>query len=403
MKPKLPLALLFLVISILALPTLAQETTEAEPTDEEDTQTRAGYGEIFAELGAWIAQPTGLQYRPGTRINPDDPFDTNTLGILHGTDNRFRYRVGYELHNNVGAFVLTWYAHQDEAGGEWFDPGNFVFGETQVSAAYAGFNDDGLADAVVSRSLTKIRDLRLDFYRTAFENERVTGKWFVGYRRITHQRNLYTSYYAVVPNLPPLIPPLVPSSREDLVPLPDLARSESQYSGRGVEAGIDLEFPVRGKDIWIEAGFAVAVLRGDLDSRYDSTTHFYAIVDSGEIVRVLAPPYSEFEEREIPGDPSSAPLINSIFQQDLPIGLRTTREGANADVMEGYIGVRWRAWRGLEAFAGFRSVRYTDVGADVRPEVVFIGDNDVVNLQTVTTTKHPAGYEGYYVGVSYRY
>ena len=35
-------------------------------------------------------------------INPNDPFDTNVLRIVHGTDTRLRYRVGYELHNNVG-------------------------------------------------------------------------------------------------------------------------------------------------------------------------------------------------------------------------------------------------------------------------------------------------------------
>jgi hypothetical protein len=86
----------------------------------------------------------------------------------------------------------------------------------------------------------------------------------------------------------------------------------------------------------------------------------------------------------------------------------TTDQEATSQVLETYLGVRWKAWRGLEAFGGYRIARYTDVGADIRPnQITWTRDpsSRAINavVADVIRTSHSVNYEGFYAGVSYKY
>ncbi len=393
----------------LAMPAAAQqakggEAKPPEPKAEAKGQEAAPeadegkHGWFFAEISDWISQPSGLEYTPATAADLQDPYGTRVLDVGNSTENRFRYRVGYVLNHNLGEFILTWWSHDTRAALNQYAPGSFVFGESAVVPYHAGVFDNGLADAFESTTRTKLRDLRIDYVRVAFSSPRITGKWFVGYRHVQHQRGLDVAYFALDPNLPP-----IPANKEaTLAPLADVAAVQSDFSGRGAEAGLDLALPIKGK-VWVETGLALAILRGKTTTAYRSLTHYYLLTPPQGNPTVIAPPYDEFSQRLDPNDPASSPLVDFIQQVDAPVGLNAVSESVNAQVLETYLGFRWRAWRDLEAFAGFRNARYTNVGMDLRPKTVAPSSNGVLNFQDVTRIDHSVSYEGYYVGVSYRY
>ena len=377
-RTKRALALLLL---LLALPpgTAAQE--------EDDDEGKLG--QIYAEVGVWISQAAGLEYEPATVSNTVDPFDTLIVSTEHGTETRFRYRGGYELRSNLGALIFTWYSHEEEVDQGEVRPGQYVFGEIMAHPLFAGFNNDGLADGYQADARTVLRDFRLDFYRVAFSSPRVIGKWFAGYRRIQHKRFFDVDYFAVLNDLPALIPPLT-DPRPDLIPIPDSVSTSSSFEGRGIEAGMDFLVPVLRNDVMLEAGFLLAVLRGDLDTQYRSTTSLYVLSLPNEQPEILGPPYLEFTQS-----------VDFIDQLVNPIGLRSENRSTSSDVIDAYFGFRWKAWRDLEVFGGFRSTRYGDVAADLRPRnVVVLGG---VNLEDVQEVDRSVTYEGFYGGVSYRF
>jgi hypothetical protein len=394
-------ALWLLATALIAAPALAQD--DAADTDTQESVTDSGrIGVLYAEVGVWVAQPTGLDYSPATDINPDDPLDVNLLNVRHGTDDRERVRVGWAFNNRIGEFVLTYYSHEDREDFGMSDPGVFRFGEVMSHPLNAGLNDDGRADSFFDDTNTLLRDLRVDYYRPAFSNDRASAKWFVGIRRVYHKREQRVTYDVLVPGLPALIPPLT-QPRALLVPFPDVVEMESEYEGRGVEAGMDFLVPLWKKKILVEAGFAVAALRGETDSRYTSATHFYARVVNGAIEEVLEPPYTRLEEFVIPGDPNSGLVINDTVQLTTVFALDANDRSTTSSVIEGYLGFRWKAWKGLDVFGGFRDVYYSDAGIDLRPKTTTVGLNGAINITDVDETKRNVGYEGFYFGVGYSY
>ena len=98
-------AALTLLFTIYAPLVLAQEEAPVE-----DTGSRLG--NIFVNLEAWVAQPTGLQYSPATSVSPDSPFESQTRSLSHGTHDEGRYQLEYTLPSDAGTFELSLYRHE---------------------------------------------------------------------------------------------------------------------------------------------------------------------------------------------------------------------------------------------------------------------------------------------------
>ncbi len=372
-------------------------TPEAESAAEEKPRTERE-ARWYGEVASWVSQPLGLDYVPAAVRDPDDPFATGILGVPHGTDLDLRVRAGYVLPGEFGRVLVTYWSQRARGALEGFDPSRFVFGETLALPFFAGFRDDGLADGFRAASLTKTRDLRIDYTRLAFTGKRIEAWWSVGMRRVSHDRSLQASYFALSPDLPSLVPPVTPptSPRTDLLPRPDRVDLSSSFEGRGLGVGLDLSVPF-GRQVRLEAGASIAALRGRMSSAYESQTHLYRCDGSTCAslgLEILSYPFDELEDPDI---------LDETRQVTMPLGVSSSSLPASATVLDAYIGARWTVWRTVEVFGGFRQSRYQNVGADLRPESVTLSENGVFNFESVSRTDRSAGYEGYYFGVAYRY
>jgi hypothetical protein len=367
---------LTLCLACVAGVALAQEgpaPTPAPPPPEEPKDTR-----FFFQAEIWGAQPIGLQYQPvlildanGEFQRPDVTMEANARG---------RYRIGYRFARNAGEFIGTYWSQQDFANLTDVDPTNFIFGESQVTSFGAGVLDDGFADGVIADTRTKTREFRLDFYRDAFETSRVRGRWFVGLRRLDHQRLMEVEYTAIGANLPIVIDPSSDDVRTDLFPVSDTAAVSSSWSGRGIEAGIDVTLAIH-RRFWMEAGLALAAMRGRAVSRHSSTTWvFIENTVNGPVV--LQAPFVEFE------DPTKIPFLQQVA---VPLAMNESSTVLSSDMIEAYLEFRCRAWKGLEAFAGFRNQHYENVGRDLG-----------LTLSS-PSVERGVGFEGYYAGLAYRF
>jgi hypothetical protein len=391
--------------AVMALTTVAQaQDSEAGASDESSEDP--GRGNFYVELSTWVAQPTGLQFSTTTILDPTNAVGTRYVNLDSSTKMEPYFRVGYELPGNGGSFILTYYGHEDTEDLSLLTAGTFLYGAINTSGYLAGVFNDGLADGVVANTRARLRDFRLDYYRPAFKNKRVSGKWFVGYRRIEHLREVETSYYALAPNLPPIMPP-VSNPVPALVPRADSASMRSDWEGRGLEAGLEVKIPVRSEKVWFETGLAISVLRGKVSTSYGSTTYFYAITDANRILEILQPPYDEFN------DPDFLAVTEQLAADT---GIQNSFEGRNASALETWLELRWRYWKYGEFLVGFRNIEYTNVGKDLRTDQLYAdrdGNIDGTKLdgtrfirlfpQTLQSTDHSANYEGFYFGFAFRF
>jgi hypothetical protein len=402
-----PVALL-LAIAVPAPIVLAQEEAPAEETGNR-------LGNIFLDIGTWVAQPSGLQYTPATRVDPTSPFATQTnLEIPHGTNDEAQYRVEYRLPSNMGSFEFRVYKHEDNSNLDGFSPAAFLFGEALTHNLYAGLNNDGLADAFRSRSRTKMREWRIDYRRQAFRTPRVAADWFVGWRRVKHSRDLRADYFALVPGLPVILPPACDLNCPDLSPESDFASTRSQFEGRGATAGIDLQFPLWKNEVVFEGGASISVLRGDLNSRYEAlNTYYIETTGTGNFVRILcdtpsacAADYETFDDVFLDGT-TVIYQAERIAQRDAAFAVQRANSAQTSLVIENHLGFRWRTpYKRLEVFGGFRQTRYDDVALELRPTVSALDPNSDGEVVLVTTgvneTERSVTYEGFFGGVTFR-
>jgi hypothetical protein len=370
-----------------SVPAVAQEG------EEEDDR----FGHVFAEAEAWIAQASGLDYFPATEHNPLDPFDVELLSPGYSTETRGRYRAGYELSGNRGGLAVTYYSHEELLEMTGVSPGEFIYGANLAHPLYAGFYNDGMVDGFHAETATGLRDLRIEYYRTAFNTPRAIGKWYVGVRRVKYSREIDAQYHSLIPPLPALIPPFYdpPQGAIGLDPQPDLAYMSSDFNGRGVCAGLDVALPMWKDKLLFEGGLGLAVLRGKTDTVYRSTTWYYLFHgEDGDYI--MDPPFTEFEDVDTDGNP----IVDGIEQLSEDYGLHADRLSTTAFVMEANVGIRWKIWRGIEWFGGFRSARYTDVAVDMRAGAA---PNSSGTSLAVEETDRSATYEGLYTGVAYRF
>jgi len=394
MKPYAIQRILVLVAILLAAlavgsPLLAQE--EAEAPDETETP-----GGLFFEIEAWVPQPTGTEYFAATRHNPTNFSDNELMVVKHGTELSNRLKAGYVLPGGwgtvSGVYFTTWtWSELEESL-----PGQYIYGEIVVHPLYAGFNNDGLSDSFTATTRTSTRDWHIDFSRTAFRTPKFVGEWSIGWRRVSHIRDMKVAYRALLPDLPPLIPPAVECDPNqgcpDVTPRPDQAQVSSTFEGRGLSAGIDLDYYVWRDKVLVEGGLNFTLLRGNITSTYTSQTHAYFIGEN-----LVNPPYDDF---------ASGGNAANVSERTLFAGLHGPSTSASSDVMDFYTGVRWVVFPWFEVFGGFRQTRYTDAGVDLRPKVSTLTVDDfgtaVLGIEDVTQVDRSVTYEGFYGGLTFR-
>jgi hypothetical protein len=280
-------------------------------------------------------------------------------------------------------------------------PGNFQYGELAVLPEYAGVGDDGLTDGFRAQSLTKSRRFRLEFASTPFVVGHVRGRWHAGIHSVDYSRHFQVQYYALAPNLPPTIPPVFGSGGgvSPLTPHPDMAISDSTFSGTGPAAGLDLAYEIVPR-VDLIGGFSIGILDGELNTTYSSTTSTYYLAPS------LTNPGGFLSYAELVAaldDPNLAGLVSQI---DAPFNLANNHSGHIAEDFEAYIGIEGRIWKELRGYVRFRGLVFANIAADERPTAVYYS-TDVSNFAVTAagTSQEPisAGYVGFELGFSYRF
>jgi hypothetical protein len=383
----------FLLVALVAIsPAVAQD---------DDTKSDGGV-RFMIEVDAWGAQPRGLEYEPATLADPTGTTGDSLIEFKQDPSTTPYWRFDLDAGQDVGHFRLTWFTQDQDQTMKEFTPGEFWFGQIQSHPYGAGWLNDGRSDGFEAATSTKISDFRFDFSRSAFRSDNFEGRWLVGIRRVEHDRSMDTVYYALAPLQDPLIPPVFELPRPDLDPQPDEALVSSKYRGRGLEAGMEFDFSFVQDRIKLEAGFAVGVLSGRVDTAYSSRNWVYIFKDpaTGE-ESVLAPPYNWSEQLPSP-PPQGSTVADNTTQESVTFRMNTNSRSTISPVMDLYLGLRGRIWKGLEAVLGYRSVFYGNVGVDLRPKVTSITSAGV-NFVDEDETERSAEYDGFYLGLAYTF
>ena len=314
----------------------------------------------------------------------NDPEIPHPLNLETGSHIRETWRVAYHLPKGIGSLVVHFDSMADHEQAAHFTPGEFIFIESRAFPAFRGAFDDGFADGVRGDAERKTREIRFEFAGKAFESPHIRGTWSAGFRTVDHNRSVEIKYLSLVPNLPPPFPPQIPNPIDPrtLAPQPDIVRQRSDFSGTGVGGGLDVEFVVAPR-VSVISGLSIGVLRGKVDTQYTSLTSYYALLAGVPLTK---------DELFTILESGSADDIASIHQESFQTGMRTS-DDRPAVTFDFYAGVQVTIIRGLRVFATLRDSYYQNVGQYVVPN--FFGANDRTDLS--------AGYEGYQLGVSWRF
>ncbi len=394
----------------------SSEEAAVPPAEDAGTPETLPECRIRVDLEAWVPQASGLDQLGATRLADDgNPFGTSLLTPEYSTKVEGRFRLDYQLPNDLGALGFSYQKHADEALLRESEPSNFIFGEIAVNPALAGLFDGssraGLADAFDVNAKSALRDVSFTFRRELFGDRRVKSQWHVDWRRVKHTREDRVSYYALAPVPPVPVNPNPLIARPDLLPEADRALIASAFNGRGPGVGLDVQIPLWQDKFLFEGGASVALLRGDMDSESRSVTWAYVldVPDNWGVPEgIVKAPFAEFEGTVIPpGVTESFPLVNYIQQVPLSIGVASGGQSASAQAWDGYLGFRWHALNSLEVYAGIRGARYADVARELRPQIsaVSVESNGTLsaNLQTISETDRSLTLEGLYIGLTYRF
>ena len=346
----------------------------------------------------------------GTIIN--EGVDTRVLEMPTDASTRFHWRVWYHLPKDKGSIRFEYDSMRHEGDIEILDPGNFVYGELLAFPLFAGLGDDGLADGLQAISETKTREFRLEYENVAFETPRATGTFHVGYRTIDHSRSLEATYFALLPEFPPLVPPNFPPDFNPifLFPIPDTGRSTSDFSGSGLGAGLDVEFKLHPRfSLW--GSLSIGAFRGKIDTRYASSTSAYfcapgtpthPLCSSSEVVLLTFEDVQTIIASEVPGTGDGNPT-SKIFQDVTSVNVGFRNRSRAAWELDLSIGAEFKIWRSLSLTAGMRELFYADVAADLRRANPVVQPNGEVNFEQVSEQNRSVGYEGFTLGLAYRF
>ncbi|HUC43927.1 MAG TPA: hypothetical protein VMR65_07815 [Candidatus Sulfotelmatobacter sp.] len=402
----------------LALPLSAQDTpTTPAPTEPETVTTKPAaekpkqksaleepplhrWGAMDWTLGAWKADLRGSTYAVGT-VFQGTAFSNNAVinapadPVLRGM-----VKVVWYLPKSMGQLQFHYDAFRNTTRYSVLDPGNFIYGETQVLPEFAGVANDGRADGLAADALTKTRRFRVEYGHTAFETPRSRGTWHAGLRYIDHSESLDNFYYALVSGIPPLLPPL--PSLTGIEPNPDYAHVGADYSGTGVGAGLDVEFAVHPR-IKIVGGLSLGVSGGKSKSQYQSISYFYWSTGGPLGEKILT--YDELLYALNVNNPDTAKFV---VQSTATATVVDTGSFQVVPDIDAYLSVEGRVWSSLRVWAGIRAMAYPGAGIRIRPtsyqllETV-VGGPIQTAVNTVEHTTYSVGYTGFMLGLAYRF
>ena len=309
--------------------------------------------------------------------------------LLEGSTAHIRETVGvlYHLANDFGSIGLSYDSIHQSDSAKYLTPGEFVFGETRAYPDSIGAFDDGLADGLSAKLDRKTREFRLFYSRTAFEHSRAKGTWSAGYRQVSHSRETAISYLAIVPNLPPLIPPAVLDSADPdrLKPVPDKVNQTASFTGHGLGVSLDFEFPIHPR-VSVITGISVGLIRGTANSGYTSLSSYYFQAPDSDV------PLTRDQLFTILSNGPNDEILK-VDQQPVIHGLGQSPTAQSAETLDVYVGLEVKVSPGLKVFGTLRDLYYANVGEYVVPRPG----------STNARTPLSAGYEGYVIGLSWRF
>ena len=387
----------------LAWPVAAQEEpAPKEPAPEPPAQTEeapptppAPPAKTDAEpvLHRWGAFTVSLAAWEPTLIGADEELATFLqngafVPIMQGASSSVEESVEviYHLPKGIGSISGRYDAIGEDDSVQYFTPGQFNFFESRPYPFTLGAFDDGTADGLSAHVMRRTRDWRLEFQKQAFDTKWARATWGVGIRNLSHERALGITYYAIVPNFPPAGNV---SELFRLQPIPDQFGQTSSYEGSGLGASFNVEFPLHPR-FSIVTGLAIGLYRGKGESSYSSLSSYYT-TDADPNVPLTTEEL--FALLSLPSDPADPPPTADVFQQQVSVRITTQSDSLMAQSYDLFLGFQVRAWRELRVFGTLRDVYYANVGEYVVPTTGFSSDRKSLN----------AGYEGYTLGLSWRF
>jgi hypothetical protein len=371
------------------------ETAPAAPVAVETAEAPKSTEPALHRWGGWTLSV--MAWEPGL-ISADEEvawkFEGDTgetvTPLMAGGSSRIREsaEVTYHLPHDAGAIVGRFDSMYQSDIVQNFTPGEFDFFESRAFPFARGAFDDGFADGVESNITRKTREFRLEFARRAFENKHARGTIKAGYRQLSHDRDVRITYLALVPNLPPLITPSVPDTEDPfrLQPIPDFVSQGSSFFGHGIGAAFDVEFPLHPR-FAITSGLSIGLIRGATESSFSSTTSYYFLAPNVDVPLTREELFAILEVGTEPNE------IGGVDQATVVVAARQNATDQIGVTYDAYVGVEGRLWRGLKMFAILRTLYYQNAGEYVVPRP----DG------TIQRTTLNAGYEGYGLGISWRF
>jgi hypothetical protein len=299
--------------------------------------------------------------------------------------------VIYHLPHDIGSIAGRYDAMSTDDAVHYFTPGQFDFLESRPYPLALGAFDDGTADGVASQAMRRSREFRLEFQKRAFDTKWARATWGAGIRNLSHARTVDITYYAIVPNLPPIIPPAGSADNAiRLLPIPDQLAQTSNYSGSGLGASFDVEFPVH-RLVSIVSGISIGLYRGRSESTYSSLSSYYAFDFAPDVPLTRDELFAFLENPPLP--PTTDPTVSNLTQVILQARLSTLSNSMFAQSYDIFAGLQVSVYKGLKVFGTLREVYYANVGEYIVPTTGFGIDRKPLN----------AGYEGYELGLSWRF
>jgi hypothetical protein len=361
----------------------APEATRTSKNAEDPPLHR--WGGITIALAGWSPSPVGAE----DQIALVAPAGATPYPLSLESDSKIResWLVAYHLPKDLGSIVLHYDSMNFSTQGNFLSPGQFIYFESQAFPAFRGAFDDGYADGVSADSTLKTREFRLEFRNTAWDTKHTHATWGAGVHSVDNNELLNITYYAIVPNLPPVIPPIVPSTPDPRIflPHPDTVTDQSDFSGSGAGASLDVEFRLAPR-LSIVSGLSIGLLRGRVSTYFKSQTWYY-------FTTLPEPHYLSKDELFDIMNSGTEEEIGAISQAAVTEGLAVQGASQAAQTYDIYVGLESRIWRGLKVFATFREMYFQNVGA----RSVLTADG------AVETTPISFGYEGYLLGLSWRF